>query len=434
MAFSGAASAGSFSSFSSIYQFQGGSDGANPRATLLSHKGSLYGVTTAAGAGSGTFFSLTPPAAPGGAWSETALMSFVSDDIWPSGDLALYKTGFVGTKIEDPNPSAAGSLYQLKLTATVPSVWKEITIHSFGGPGDGWTPGHGLTKLGSAYYGVTGAGGVAGCQAVKGQFNADGCGVVYKAVPPVKPGGAWTETVLYAFAGGADGANPGSDLFQYQGNFYGVTQRGGWTWCTTVPDSLNGCGTFFEISPQGVKTTLYAFEGDQQVSTGKDGAGPQNKLTRVGDAFYGITYYGGGTGCGGNGCGTVYRLKPPVTPGGPWIEKVMYIFQGGSDGAFPGGGLVSSGSYVYGTTTNGGGTGCGGNGCGTVFKIDTLTPGVDTIIHAFQGGSDGAYPFGSMLHTASGLIGTTEFGGNASCNGGRVLAGFPGCGTAFQVH
>jgi hypothetical protein len=424
LASSGAASAAGTDIFSSLYAFQGGSDGANPHATLLQAAGgSLYGVTTAAGAGSGTFFSLTPPASTGGAWSEAALLSFVADGTEPSGDLAPFKTGFIGTKIGDGVP---GSLYQLKLTATVPSVWKEQTIHSFGAAGDGWNPDNGLTKLAPAYYGVTEAGGLAGCKSRTATAAADGCGTVFKTIPPIKPGVPWTESVLYTFTGSADGDAPQADLLKYNGAFYGTTTLGGTGGCA-IAGTTGGCGTFFEISPQGVKTVLHQFQG------GNDGAVPFGKLVHVGAVFYGVTIYGGGTGCGGQGCGTVYRLKPPATPGGPWIEKVMYAFQGGSDGAIPHGGVVAYHGDLYGTTSYGGGAGCGGDGCGTVFKIAPLTPGTDVIVHAFQG-SDGAYPTATFLHTTSGLIGITEFGGNAPCSGGKVLAGFPGCGTVFQVQ
>jgi hypothetical protein len=425
LAFSAAASA---DTFSTIYQFQGAGDGANPRAALLHvSSGTFYGVTTAAGAGSGTFFSLTPPATAGGTWTETSLLSFVADGTWPSGDLAIYKTGFAGTKIEgavDP-----GSLYQLKLTTGVPSVWKEFDIHDFGGTGDGTEPLNGLTRVAPpSYYTATQAGGVAGCKAHSAPGYADGCGAVIKTVPPVKPGGSWTETVLYAFTGGTDGANPASDLFSLSGTFYGTTALGGAGSCK-LPDSNGGCGIFYQITPAGAKTKLYDFQG------GKDGAEPQGKLIHVGSAFFGVTEFGGGTGCGGVGCGTVFRLLPPAIVGGPWVEKVMYTFTGGTDGEFPAGGLAAYKGYLYGTTTKGGGTGCGGSGCGTVFKVKIVTPGVDTIVHAFTGGSDGAYPFGTIIHVSTtGLIGNTEFGGTAPCTGGRVLAGFPGCGTVFQIQ
>src|SRR5580658_2659193 len=37
-----------------------------------------------------------------------------------------------------------------------------------------------------------------------------GCGAVYQLTPPATPGGAWTESVVYSFKGGADGDGPES--------------------------------------------------------------------------------------------------------------------------------------------------------------------------------------------------------------------------------
>jgi hypothetical protein len=58
-----------------------------------------------------------------------------------------------------------------------------------------------------------------------------------------------------------------------------------------------------------------------------------------------------------------------VTPKG--VESVLHSFAGGSDGASPSGDLINVSGTLYGTTNKGGGTGCGGPGfgCGTVFKV-----------------------------------------------------------------
>src|SRR5208337_2201638 len=53
--------------------------------------------------------------------------------------------------------------------------------------------------------------------------------------------------------------------------------------------------------------------------------------------------------------------------------KVLYTFQGGSDGDFPSGALVfDTEGNLFGTTYLGGTGGCSsyqGNGCGTVFEL-----------------------------------------------------------------
>jgi hypothetical protein len=54
-----------------------------------------------------------------------------------------------------------------------------------------------------------------------------------------------------------------------------------------------------------------------------------------------------------------------------WQEKVLYSFQGGTDGATPAGGVVfDAAGNLYGATTNGGGSNCRGPfQCGTVYQL-----------------------------------------------------------------
>src|SRR5205807_10152350 len=78
--------------------------------------------------------------------------------------------------------------------------------------------------------------------------------------------------------------------------------------------------------------------------------------------LYGTTSYGGTF-----GNGEVFELSP--TGNGNWTERVLYAFQGGSDGATPYAGVVfDAAGNLYGTTGSGG-TGCSGIGCGTVFEL-----------------------------------------------------------------
>jgi len=70
---------------------------------------------------------------------------------------------------------------------------------------------------------------------------------------------------------------------------------------------------------------------------------------------------------------------------------VLHTFLGGNDGKFPESGLIEDGNgNLYGVTVFGGGAGCGGSGCGTVFKIAPNRS--ETVLYAFKGGSDGAFP------------------------------------------
>jgi len=86
-----------------LYHFTGqNGDGANPESGLVfDSNGRLYGTTPFGGSGActnpnapsgcGTLFELTPPATPGGAWSETVLHSFTGQN----GDGANPQSGLV---------------------------------------------------------------------------------------------------------------------------------------------------------------------------------------------------------------------------------------------------------------------------------------------------------------------------------------------------
>ena len=422
-------------SLQTIYQFQGDSLGANPVAAISNVGGSLYGTTTFGGNGAGTVFQLLAPVAPSTEWDASVLHKFANDGTRPYGDLIAFKTSIVGATFDDTLSGNAGRIYKIKPLIAPKSGWKEVPIHAFGGAGDGWGPSAGLTKLSPSFYGTTVAGGIAGC---KGYLaGADGCGTVVKLTPPATDGGVWAEEVLYRFNGGADGAVVSSGLLKWNNVFYGVTVFGGTGTCN-VPGTSGGCGTIFAITPDGVKTTLHSFTG------GTGGAMPLGKLIAVGGALYGTTTAGGSTGCDGLGCGTVFRLKKPTAPGLPWKMKVLHAFGVNSPlGAGPTAGLVHvpkqlpggvPANAIYGTTVLGGSGSCG-EGCGTVFKIPLTGPqtGILSTIHLFDGGAGGAHPTAGLINSDGKLIGTTEFGGTASCPGGKVVAGYQGCGTVFQI-
>ena len=149
-----------------------------------------------------------------------------------------------------------------------------------------------------------------------------------------------------------------------------------------------------------------------------EGGRPTGSLIDVNGTLYGTTLFGGGGACsifGGTGCGTVYRLDP--TSGS---KKTLYSFRGGSsDGAYPVGGLIDVNGTLYGTTTYGGG-GCGNYGCGTVYSISTT--GTETMLHSFDDASDGQWPFASLIDVNGTIYGTTELGGQGSCDCGTVYS------------
>lgn len=258
---------------------------------------------------------------------------------------------------------------------------QEQTLYSFSGSDGGNPPcglisgGRGVPAAKSSLYGVTEEGG------------ADGYGAVFKL------GKTGSESVIYSFTGGSDGAQPEAALLTDGiGDFYGTTEAGG----------ANGLGVVFKVTTAGSESTLHSFAG------GSDGANPVASLImdKSGN-LYGTTEYGGT-----NGLGTVFK----VTPGGS--ESVLYSF-GGSDGSYPLANLVmDTAGNLYGTTSEGGGSKTCSGGCGTIFML--AANGTESVLHSFAGGSDGANPYAGLLLTKSGIMfGTTRNGGTA--NAGTVF-------------
>ena len=196
---------------------------------------------------------------------------------------------------------------------------------------------------------------------------------------------------LYSFTGGTDGNLPTAGLVQgTDGNLYGTTYEGG----------TNGDGAIFKMTTNGLFTTLYSFTG------GADGYGPWAGLVQGTDGnLYGTSEYGGS-----NYYGTIFRIDPSGS------LTTLHSFNGGSDGAYPTGGLIQGADgYFYGTTSQSGTNGGGG----TVFKM--ASNGTLNILHQFSTG-DGAGPTAALVQGTDGnLYGTTEKGG---------LGGY---GTAFAI-
>ena len=286
------------------------------------------------------------------------------------------------------------------------------TIYSFtGANGDGEYPfpeGQMVFDSNGALYGTTASGGT--------NYN----GTVFQLVPPKQPGGAWTENVLYRFAGGADGRQPSTSVvFDQAGNLYGATQFGG-----NLQVCGGGCGTIFELSPpsqpggQWTHTVLWTFQGSF------DGQYPGEVLFGSNGSLFATTSSGGTPGvlCHTNqrikfGCGTVFELTPPAKKGGAWTKTVLYTFPGfKGDGTGPGTEITfDSQGNIYGVT--GGGT----SGYGTVFQLSPPSGGgswKETVLHDFTGGSDGGNPGGTVTVGPNGVLyGVGSYSGVANASG-----------------
>jgi uncharacterized repeat protein (TIGR03803 family) len=138
-----------------------------------------------------------------------------------------------------------------------------------------------------------------------------------------------------------------------------------------------------------------------------DGNTPYGPLVAdaSGNHLYGTTYYGGT-----NNFGEVFEL---TNSGGTWTQTVIYSFLGASnsDGSNPFGGLVlDSAGNIYGTTYDG-----GASSEGTVFQLSKSgSTWKETVLHTFAdvSGSDGYFPYGTLVFDAGGnLYGTASAGG-----------------------
>jgi len=244
----------------------------------------------------------------------------------------------------------------LCLSITVGATDKQTILFSFNGKSTGNTPMGGLVAdAAENLYGTTAYGGANISQCL---WSTKGCGVVFELSP--NSSGGWTETVLYNFTGGNDGAVPmGELIFDAKGNLYGTTARGG--------DAATSSGTVFELSPNSsggwTETTLHIFTG------APDGQSPFAGLVMDAEGnLYGTTYYGGVDDCDTLPCGTVFEVSPNAD--GTWTETVLHAFIG-TDGRWPSSSLAfDSAGNLYGTTTSG-----GGYDIGEVFSLSPSSSG-----------------------------------------------------------
>jgi uncharacterized repeat protein (TIGR03803 family) len=351
--------------FSVLHNFGASGDGTYPDAPLvMGSDGVLYGVTVEGGTGvcpgvtgCGIVFSLTPPASGAGPWTESVLYNFVggsSDGALPSG-LSMGSDGVL--------------------------------------------------------YGTTGYGGSGSCS--DPYLGLTGCGTIFSLAPPVSPGGPWTETLLYGFAGGtSDGAMPRAAAIMGAGGvLYGTTEYGGP--CASGIPAFSGCGTVFSLTPppggaaaEGAWTeaVLHEFTGSPT-----DGANPLAGVALAGGVLYGTTYFGGNSNCT-FGCGTVFELAPPSTPGGGWTEKVLHDFNDSGDASRPWAGVLvvtgTHGTVLYGSTTYGG---TNDYDSGAVYSMASSAGGPwnEKVLYSFAGNNPG--PIGGVILGKSGLLyGTTE--------------------------
>jgi uncharacterized repeat protein (TIGR03803 family) len=275
-----------------LHSFTCGSNGEGPDDTLvMDEKGNLYGATVEGGSiGCGVIFKVTPTG------REKTVHDFTGqpdDGCIAEGTLIIDKDGnfFGTTNIGGKNNG--GTVFEFTVDGT------EKVLYSFCRRvrcADGESPLAGvIADSAGNLYGTTDSGGKLGC--------GNECGTVFKLAPD------GTETVLYKFKGPPnDGNNPDGDLIIDQsGNFYG-TLYGGRLGSSCA---YEGCGAVFKLAPDGSETVLHFFTGRKG-----DGANPfAGLIADAAGNLYGTTEFGGGRRCTviTIGCGTVFELAPDGT-------------------------------------------------------------------------------------------------------------------------
>ncbi len=255
---------------SSLFLFDG-SNGAIPAGGLVRGlDGYLYGTTSPGGANdnAGTIFKVTPTG------DFRLIYNFCPqagcpDGRLPIGGLVQTTDGSLYGITNEGGSDNAGTIFKFKLNTLT-------LLHSFNLT-DGSKPSAGLTQdFDADFYGVTTFGG------------ASNNGTIFR----VTRGGSFT--LLHSF-GGEDGANPSAALVQAaNGDFFGTTYEGG----------AQNAGSIFKISRRGAFTSIYSFCSQASCA---DGLGPLAGLVQGSDGdFYGTTYGGGGT----DGLGTIFKITP----------------------------------------------------------------------------------------------------------------------------
>jgi uncharacterized repeat protein (TIGR03803 family) len=298
-----------------LHNFIAPPKGSRPTVGVLRDSGgNLYGTTADGGAfNSGVVYKLD------NSGKETVLYSFTggADGSQPHAGVIRDSAGNLYGTTHFGGTFQSGVVYKLDKTG------KETVLYSFTGGTDGGYPSTGVIRdsVGNLY-GTT------------GREGASNWGAVYKVDT------AGQETVLYSFAGGVDGGDPGRGgvIRDSMGNLYGTTLFGG----------TFSSGVVYKLDKTGKETVLYSFTG------GADGGEPLGGVIR--DSAGNL--YGTTAGGGVSGWGAVYKLDKTGQ------ETVLYSFTGRADGSGPSGVIRDSAGNLYGTTSSG-----GRRNSGVVFEV-----------------------------------------------------------------
>ena len=317
------------STYTDLYDFSGGTGGANPYGSLVAIGNVLYGLTEQGGTnGVGNIFSYNI-----GTSTYTNLYSFTSaTGELPYGSLTvdgsiLYGMTFSGGTNGD------GVIFSFNPTG---NVYNDLVNLDGTAVPKGSNPQYGsLTLYNSILYGMTYGGGT------------NGDGVIFSYNPGIS-----TYTDLYDFSGGTGGKFPYGSLLLSGNTFFGMTEGGG--------ASNEGNIFSFDISTS-TYTNLYGFTG------GANGAYPHGSLILSGNVLYGMTEEGGL-----NNVGNIFSFSPACTLTASAAATSNVLCNGASDGIATA--TVSGGTTIYTYSwSNGSSTVSTSNPTGAVLSAGSYT-------------------------------------------------------------
>lgn len=348
--------------YSKLLDFAGTTNGSYPYGDLISDGTYFYGMTEYGGTnGSGVIFKVKPDGT-----DYVKLLDFTgfSNGSFPKGSLVFDGTYLYGMTFGG-GANSYGTLFKIK-----PDGSNYSKLIDFTGTANGSKPYGSLFSDGTFLYGMTEYGGT-NDEGTLFKVKHDGTGYIK----------------LLDFTGTTNGSYPLGNLI-FDGNFlYGMTQNGG----------TSDLGTIFKIMPDGTGySKLLDFSGTA------NGSYPYGDLISDGTYLYGMTS-GGGT----NTYGTIFKIQSDGTG-----YSKLFDFDGTTNGRLPGSSLISDGSFLYGMTLLGGSSTCGLFGCGVIFKIKHDGTEYSKLLDF--SGTNGQYPYGSLISDGTYLYGMTEYGGTTN--------------------
>ncbi len=335
---------------------------------------------------------------------------FASDNGIPGSALTrgwhgeLFGTSYSG--------SGNGTVFGLMPAGTY--GYMPVPVHTFSGGLDGGSPYAGLIRDQKTLFGTTQSGGNAG-GGVLFSVNTDGS----------------SYSVLHNFNNNTEGANAqGTPSCFHLPDFSGLQALFG---NLSIGGSSYDAGALYALVISNGIVLQVSFP---RIFSGMDGKFPVGRLSSMMSAgamvksgvtakvsgidlstvtLYGVTKTGGS-----NNWGEVYSINGD----GSGFRQLHAFNFGTTDGYLPQGGLVLSGSTLYGTSSGG-----GSNYSGTVFQINTDGSGFKLLFN-FNSSITGGSPQGDLILSGDTLYGTTYGGGSG---GGGVVYSINTNGGNFTV-